>query len=232
MALTLFRETTTRLILPISDFVTLEQSGIPGASLAMRPLNDRHIEDLVNSDISTWPLVRVTHTDQGYILYDGYHRKKAAEIKGASTLEALCQSFDTENDVIDAAFRANVTHGLKASSETRSDYAFWLHITYPTMKQEEIGARTHMTQSTVSEAIAKREKMLRDAELGKLGYKEEYNAEQACKKFSRRAVKFMAEIETMQDEEIVQFIQRAIKPGDKEKLARMGRVLLGAYGGA
>jgi predicted transcriptional regulator len=64
--------------------------------------------------------------------------------------------------VIEATFRANLKHGLQASQETKSDYCYWLHITYPTLTQQQIAARVGVTQSTVSRAIVQRKKQLEE----------------------------------------------------------------------
>jgi hypothetical protein len=226
MSLILLQEETRAVTVKLQNLITLEKSGIPGGDFAMRELDESHVLDLVSSDRSTWPAIRIAAADIGPILVDGRHRVVAATRQGATTLDAILQSYQTENDVIDAAFRANLCHGLKASEETRGDYAYWLHATYPGMKQEEIAKRAQITQSTVSKAIAKREAVLRNKALEEMGLNEEFATEQAFKQFFRRAVKFVAKVDTIQEDEFRHYIQASVKQEDRKKLARIGQILV------
>lgn len=229
MTLTLLQETTATLLLALDDFILLENSGIPGGKLATRPLDELHIENLVNSDAATWEPVKATHTDKGYVLYGGRHRLEAAKIKGASVLKAESHSFANEKDIVRAAFLDNMNHGLKADFETRGKFAYFLFTNYPGIKQEEIKALTGLAQSTISEAIARQEKMLRDEQLDEK-VKKQLDAEEICKRFSKRAIKFLAEVEGMRDEEVIKYIQQSIGPDEREKLARVATLLAHAYG--
>ena len=230
MAIELLQAEAHVVQVPIEAFISLADAGIPGGDLAVRELDERHIQDLVNSDNSTWPALKAANANVGLILVDGYHRREAGRRKGEATIATLVQPYATIQDVIEAAFRANLAHGLKASDENRGDYVFWLHITYPEMSQEDIARRSGMSQPAVSKAIAKREALLRDAALEEMGVKQQFDTERACKQFSKRVIKFVGEVEMMSDEDLLKYMQSTVKQEDRAKLARVGQLLLDAYG--
>lgn len=227
--LQLLQEDVQGLILPLSEIVTLDNSGIPGGTFAMRELNETHVVDLTLSKYDDWLPVRVTSTSLGYLLYDGYHRREAAKRLGLGGLKATCRTFKTENDVIEATFRSNLTHGLKASVETRSDYAYWLHITYK-LTQEEIAKRVGITQSAVSRAITRREIAAHNAMLETQEERHTWTPKEiksTCRNLTRKLVQFTEEIETVQTEEILKGIKSVIKTEeDKAKIARIAQLLL------
>ena len=154
----LLSENKKGLTLGLDDLHNLEDIGIAGTDLARRDLDEEHVYQLVLSDSDDWPEVLVTKTDRGYALMDGYHRREAARKKGMKELRAESRAYESENDVIEATFEANIKHGLKLSEENRSNYAYWLHITYPDMTQKDIADRCKIKQATVSRALARRAK--------------------------------------------------------------------------
>ncbi len=227
MAVQLLPDKEDRIVLTPYDLISLKDAGIRGGAFAMRELNAKNLVSLSLSDPKKWPPILVTLCTAGYIVIDGYHRWEVAKEQNFD-LVAICIPFSNENDIIEAAFRANLKHGLQASSENRSDYAYWLHVTYPDMEQAEIALRVGVTQSTVSKAIARREEDVRRARQG-----EEEMDEQAQKArlkksgraFTRAALRFLKETGDMEDSELVQVIQQVVKSKDKERLARIGRLL-------
>jgi len=195
----------------------------------MRELDQANLENLMLSDPNTWPAINVTHSLQGYILVDGYHRWEAAKRRQLDHLLATCEPFENENDIIEAAFRANLHHGLKASAENKSDYAYWLHVTFPEMEQAEIATRVGVTQSTVSKAIARREEEVRRARKGEEEMDEKTRKnliKKSCRSFTRGALRFLEEVDGLDDGELMQTLQNVVKKGeDQVKLARIGRLL-------
>jgi hypothetical protein len=133
------------LILTPYDLISLKDAELRGGAFAMRELDPQNLESLMLSDPASWPPIKVTLCIRGYILIDGYHRWQVAKVREIERLSATCEAYASENDVIEAAFRANLQHGLKASSENKSDYAYWLHVTYPEMEQAEIAQRVGIT---------------------------------------------------------------------------------------
>jgi ParB-like chromosome segregation protein Spo0J len=214
-----------RVLLSLTDLISLEKAGIPGGAFAMREINTAHVEDLVQSEPALWPPIQVTKSDKGYIVIDGYHRWEAARRRKLVTLLADCTTYTNTNDVVEATFRANLFHGLKASQETRSDYCFWLHVTYPFMRQEEIASRVGITQSAVSRAIARREAQLAEAERPT----EEEQARRitrTCRRFTRLALRFLREIEGINYEALVQTLNTvAKKDAEREKIAKLADLL-------
>jgi ParB-like chromosome segregation protein Spo0J len=146
----------------IGELIALDETGFPDAHLAMRDLVLKHLEVLIISDPREWPPVVVTKVERdddgtvGYVLVDGYHRKSAAVSKQLTEVRAICKSYETPAQVVEAAFEANMRHGLAASAKSRSNYAYWLSKVYPDMTQEDIGRRAGITQPAVSVAIRRR----------------------------------------------------------------------------
>jgi predicted transcriptional regulator len=224
-------EDFTHTLLSPGDLISLanEDARIPGGAFAMRALNKDNVERLVLSDADTWPDIQVTLCIAGYIVIDGYHRWEAAKIKHLKGFYATCKTYRTENDVVEAAFRANLHHGLQASQESRGDYAYWLHLTYPELEQIEIARRVGISQSAVSQAISKREEEAKKA----AGLEEALSEKErqrlikkTCKKFTREAVRFLDGVEDLSDQELIGVLKTIVKKDEeRERLARIGRLL-------
>jgi DNA-binding MarR family transcriptional regulator len=221
-----------RLSLHPDDLISLKEAGIRGGVLAMRELDADNLESLERSDPATWPPIKVTLSTRGYIVIDGYHRWEIAK-RHQMRLGATCIPYPDEHAVVEAAFRANLWHGLRSSRENRSDYAYWLHLTYPQMEQSEIAERVGVQQSTVSRAIARREEVLRQArEAQETSISEEARRQQqitkSCKSFTRGALRFLREADGLEDAELLQVLKTVVKKReDKAQLARIGRLLNG-----
>jgi ParB-like chromosome segregation protein Spo0J len=202
--------------LKISDIIPLEKSGILRAEMARREMDTDNIYQLVLSDPREWPPIETTLTDRGYVLIDGYHRVEAAKKKGMEALRAESKTYPDENAIIDATFRANFKHGLKASVENRSQYARWLHLTYPNMTQQEIADRCQIKQATVSKAIARAEE--------KPGEKEEKPGQARAsvvrnsKHLARDAAQVLASIQALPENERRSAVTEAFSIKDREAL--------------
>ncbi len=149
----------------VDELLTLADAGIEDADLAMRrmKLNPEYIEALKASNPRDWDSIFVTNTDRGHILYDGRHRREAIIEKKLKEIKATCQQFANEQELIEAAFEANLTHGQPLTFENRSDYVYVLHKHHPEWTQKQLAAKAHVAQSTVSEAIARRAKIEQEA---------------------------------------------------------------------
>jgi len=163
MPVQLLQEDTESFTLNIADVLSLKNIVRGAGVFALREIDPNHVESLVCTDPQLWPPIRVTRTSGGYVYYDGQHRLKAASLLKLETIQATCKTFANINDLIEAAFRANLRHGLPASQETRSDYCYWLSITYPDLSQRQIAARVGVSQSAVSQAIERRKRQLQEA---------------------------------------------------------------------
>ncbi len=209
------------LLLSPAEILSLKEAEIPGGAFAMRELDREHLETLKGSDPREWPHILVTLCSGGYILIDGYHRFAVAKSHGWQ-LKATCLAFENEHQIIEAAFRANLKHGLKASLQTRGDYAYWLFLTYPDLSQGEIAERCGLTQGTVSRAIAKREEEAKQAEQES---DPQERLRQNCKRFTKVAIRFLGEVEAMSDEEVSDILASVVgRPGDKMKLQRIAKL--------
>jgi predicted transcriptional regulator len=207
------------LLLPLSDLVPL-QPHIPGGAVAMRPLDPSHVQQLVVSQMDDWPPILVTHTDVGYLVIDGYHRWQAARLKHAPTIKACCQPCADERAVINAAFRANLAHGLKATTSIRGDYAFWLHTTFPALHQDQIAQLTGLTQGAVSKALAKRKRAVQPHEAERSA-SQRSSPHRATRRFLREALRFLSETEALPDEELFHLLT----PTDRARLMRLATLL-------
>ncbi|MBA2397031.1 MAG: ParB N-terminal domain-containing protein [Ktedonobacteraceae bacterium] len=218
------------LLLSLHDLISLKDAHIPAGAFAMRPLDQTHIEQLVESDSESWPEIETTLSTQGYIVIDGYHRWEAAKIKQLEHIKAIRRTYASEQEIIEAAFQANLKHGLKASIQARGDYAYWLHLSFPAIDQVEIARRVGMTQGGVSKAIKKREELAKHVEQheGKVDEQERQRVmQQSCKHFARGAIRFLDEVKALSDEELLQIFQEIVKKEEKIKLIRVARLLSG-----
>jgi hypothetical protein len=231
---TLLSDEEENLSLHPLDLISLKDARVPGGAFAMRKPDQEQLESLRQSDSSLWPNILVTLCTNGYIVIDGYHRWEIAKEQGWK-LKATCKAYQSENAVVEAAFRANLGHGLRASKETKGDYAYWLHVCYPQMEQTEIATRTGMTQGGVSKAIARREEEAKEAARKATQDEQERDTEernqrmtQSCRKLARIAGQFLADIEDLDDADVVNLVNTTIKkPEDRAKLIRVGQLLLG-----
>ena len=218
--------------LSIPDLLSLRDAKVPAGAFAMRSLDEGHVEQLVESDQDEWPPILVTCCVEGYIVIDGYHRWEAAKAKQSFRISATCQAYADEHAVIEAAFRANLSHGLKANIQTRGDYAYWLHVTFPDLPQEEIARRANMSQGAVSKAITLRDKASARA-LKERGYETPVDpkvqrkaAKRACHHFAKFAIRFLAEVDVLSDEELSDLLLGSLKtPEERLKLTRIHRAL-------
>lgn len=206
--------------------LSLQDAGVADGAFAMRELNEEHLESLELSDHQKWTPILITLSSAGYIVIDGYHRWEVAKRQNWE-LKAICRAFSDERQVIEAAFRANLRHGLRASAQTRGDYAYWLFLTYPDLSQQEIAERAGLTQGAVSKAIAKREEAARQTGEERDGHDESEKIEKDCKKFARSAIRFIQIVGKLDDEELSRIILSSVRePEDKACLERIGRLLL------
>jgi predicted transcriptional regulator len=156
MPLTLLSGSNEVVSLDLSSLRDLDTVGFHDGRLPLRDTDKEHIEHLVASDLLDIPPITVVHTTEGYVIVDGYHRVEAAKILHMQIIPALIQSYQTEEDVIEAAFQANLKHGLPADHKIRGEYACWLHDTYE-IPQVEIAKRVGMSQPTVSRILRKKQ---------------------------------------------------------------------------
>ena len=203
----------------------------------MRPLNDKYLDTLMESDQDSWPPILVTLTNDGYICYDGQHRLKAAELLKRGTIRAKSTQFKNLNELIEATFRANLTHGLRASLATRSDYCYWLKITFPHLTQQDIAKKAGVNQSTVARAIDSRQKKQQEAVKEKTSTveKEEETREKQAQNFTTSTGKFVKVasgfLKTIKQEEyeyLVQDLQLELLSGpeDRQVFRRVGQLLI------
>jgi predicted transcriptional regulator/uncharacterized ParB-like nuclease family protein len=227
----LLPEERERITLSLASLTALKQVSVTG-QFATRDLNEQHAEALVLSNEQEWAPILVTCTaEHGYLYYDGQHRIEAARRKGRTTIVADCHAFTSENALIEATFQANLRHGLQATQEYRSDYAYWLYVTFGKhMTQEQIAARAGITQSSVSRAIASRERRLRQAAEGQLAGETQEKQGQFSKKLLKFARTIYSEADTREYDDLVAQVRDLVvkKPEDRDALYYVGQLLIDA----
>jgi hypothetical protein len=210
----------------LTDLHNLEDLGIlttEQAKKARREIDSDNLYQLILSDPESWPPILITLTDKGYGVVDGDHRWIAASRKGMKEIRAECKAFSDLNAVIDAKFSANLTHGLKASVENRSDYARWLHTAFPEMTQEQIAEKCKIRQATVSKAL----KVNGEKKPEGQQKPEEKRKEiiQDCKRITRDASRLLEAIKAMSEAERRAAVAEAFTIRDRETLLGIVRLL-------
>lgn len=239
--LQLLQEEQENFAMTVAELHSLKEVVKGAGAFAMRELNPDQVESLACTDPQFWPPISVTRTNGGYILYDGQHRLAAAKLLKLDSIRATCKEFQDINSLIEAAFRANLRHGLPASKETRGDYCYWLNITFPNLSQRQIAARVGISQSAVSQAIERRKKLLEEAVQGtnkeQTANQEDDNDEwrggvvKRVKTFIRSVSRFSdTEKESESYSELVREIQLELLqiPEDRQALQFAGQLLLDA----
>lgn len=238
MVITLLPDEQVQTHVSLSDLHSLADAHISGVDLVLRKLREAQVISLMMSDPATWPAILVTRTQEyGLLIIDGYHRREAARRRKLQTILTDIRAFASENDVIEAAFQANIGHGLPASAATRSDYAYWLFTTYPDLKQNEIARRVGIKPSTVNTAIRRRERERKAAEkkrqessfwskeaLQEEAIKEARDKEiaQSIHAYVRQSKRLYTQLRRLDDEgERYWALERAIDEGDKVVLYRL-----------
>jgi DNA-binding MarR family transcriptional regulator len=156
------------------------------------------------------------------------HRWEVAKRRQLRALKATCRAYHDENDIIEAAFRANLFHGLNESVETRGDYAYWLHITYPEMQQNDIARRVGITQGAVSKAIARWSSDARNALQQRETCNEDIQKKQmkkSCRHFTRVATHFLDDVQQLNDAELRAIFNTVMTREEQIKLTRISRLL-------
>lgn len=151
--------------LPLERAIALDKSPIPNAIAAMRPINQVNLDSLLEvEDASQLPPIEVVLIKEGYIILDGYHRYERAKTKGEETIPAIARTYNSEYDVLNFAFSANIKHGLSANPTTRTAYALWLHIT-PDANGDTLSMREAARRAGISHvAVSKAYKKLQDSQ--------------------------------------------------------------------
>jgi ParB-like chromosome segregation protein Spo0J len=224
----LLPDTEDDLLLNLSDLISFKDAPISGGACAVRDLDRENLEHLQCSDPESWPPILVTRCTSGYLVIDGYHRWEVAKRRQLRAFKAICRAYQNENEVIEAAFRANLLHGLNASVETRGDYAYWLHITYPGMQQNDIARRVGITQGAVSKAIARWSNDARKALQHEETCNEEMQKKQmkkSCRHFTRVATHFLDDVQQLNDVELRAIFNTVMTREEQAKLARISRLL-------
>jgi hypothetical protein len=230
----LLSEAKATLSIPLNDTIGLDQIEVEHAALARRDRDEDNIQSLFLSNPKEWPNILVTKTDRGYLVIDGYHRIEVARMKKLATLKGTVKAFDNFNEVIKAAFLANMNHGLRLSFTNRSEFAWWLHQAYPQMEQIEIARMARIDQSTVSRAWSRRliqdETGIRLAEpvhekTSAAAEDRQTHLQRSWRGLTRNAEKLFAEIAEMDDAEAIGALTQVIGEANLEQLSRIVHLL-------
>lgn len=145
---------------PLNTLISLEKAGFEDGGWCYRGIDEEHVDHLAESEMSEWPPLEIVKVRlaTGNVLnavIDGNHRWQAAARKKAPTIRARAGSYASEDEVIEAAFRANLKNGRNASTENRSEYALWLYFKDPSEKpnMSAIARKVGLNVSSVSRKI-------------------------------------------------------------------------------
>lgn len=153
-------------IVNLSSLISLEDAGFPDADMCNRGIDEEHVEHLANSNMEEWEALKVVTCNVNgatrHAVIDGNHRWRAAQIMKAPALLVIAGNYASEEEVIEAAFRANMKNGRAASTGERTQYALWLFWQDPSDKpnMSAIARKVGLNHTTVSRAISKEVKRL------------------------------------------------------------------------
>lgn len=142
----------------LTSLISLDDAGFQDSMMCYRGIDMETVEHLVNSDMGEWPALEVVSIGPGpqkYAVINGYHRWEAAKLKKATSIMVVAGNYNSEAEVIEAAFRANLKNGRGASTSERSQYALWLFLQDTSDKPNlsAIARKVGLNQSTVYRAI-------------------------------------------------------------------------------
>jgi DNA-binding MarR family transcriptional regulator len=228
----IINEARSSVLIPIDDLIHLREAGIPNAEMAERELLLERIESLKARPIEEWPAILITRTSIGYIVIDGYHRIAAALALGRKKILAEIRPFPNLNEMVEEAWRANRDHGQPLSAESRSAYAWWLHVTYPQMEQIEIAKRARISQPTVSKVIKRHEEKMQAHQarhlvlsLEDLEDLQKTALRRKCKRVIDAAWSFYNDLRDLPDEEQQEVLDTSLLEADRAMLVALLEVL-------
>ncbi len=228
----IINEERSSMLIPIDDLIHLREAGIPNAEMAEREPKLERVESLKARPVEEWPLILITRTSIGYLVIDGYHRIRAARELGMTKIQAEVRPFVSLEEMVETAWTANRDHGEPLSAESRSAYAWWLHITYPQMEQIEIARRARISQPTVSKAIKRHDEMLRrDQARHLLKSMEEFEdlqksaLRQKCHRVIGAAWSFYTDLRDLSDEDQQEVLDTSLSEADRTMLIALLEVL-------
>lgn len=132
--------------------VALSQIRPLESSWGRRDIVASNVESLVSCKLVGVPPILLT---EHYELIDGYHRVEAAKELKLSSIEAEIHSFPTTEDKIEAAYQANINHGLTAGKEDRASYIQWMTLYRQSLTSHQMAERAGVSVRTVQRALKK-----------------------------------------------------------------------------
>lgn len=138
----------------LSELLPLDATPIPDAEYAMREINKKHLDRMYIAiqDGKVMPPLDVVHTSLGHVTLDGYHRwanyerylrdtieENSGEPLDASDVDKIMVearktfpvpvrevTVHSDHEMLDLAFKANLSHGLASGDASRTRYALWI----------------------------------------------------------------------------------------------------------
>ncbi len=132
----LVETTEVPLAIPLSSLIPLDTTPIKDASLAIRKLDKEHLSHMISAyeEGTTFPPIKVVATTWGFAVVGGYHRwtvyqkhcEKLNIAEDAFTIGVEPLNILDHTEIVKAAFKDNLTHGLAMSTTSRSAFGAWL----------------------------------------------------------------------------------------------------------
>ncbi len=216
----------------IHELRQLKDTGFPLAEKAQRPLDHKYAESLAEIDENLLPPILITKTDMGYVVVDGYHRIEAIRLKKKLEIRAEVRTFDTPAHVVEEAYKLNMAHGLRADIKSRSNYAWFLHVTYPDMEQIEIARRAGISQPVVSRVIKREESRMKAEEKPKPEHEaaredpQKVRIRSECQRLTQDALRLFEDLGQLPEQEQRAAIAESLQNvGDRETLFKVATLL-------
>ncbi len=160
----LVETTEVPLAIPLSSLIPLDTTPIKDASLAIRKLDKEHLSHMISAyeEGTTFPPIKVVATTWGFAVVGGYHRwtvyqkhcEKLNIAEDAFTIGVEPLNILDHTEIVKAAFKDNLTHGLAMSTTSRSAFGAWL-IAEAASRGIELGLRAAAREAGIAHTTLK-----------------------------------------------------------------------------
>src|SRR6266568_38901 len=142
----------------------VDTTPIKDASLAIRKLDKEHLSHMISAyeEGTTFPPIKVVATTWGFAVVGGYHRwtvyqkhcEKLNIAEDAFTIGVEPLNILDHTEIVKAAFKDNLTHGLAMSTTSRSAFGAWL-IAESASRGIELGLRAAAREAGIAHTTLK-----------------------------------------------------------------------------
>src|SRR5271157_145098 len=121
-------------------------------------IEEDHVTSIDHASLDAIPPIVVFPYKNGYVIVDGYHRYTSFKRRNIGTIKAqeceLPQGFDDTAEALKAvAYESNLTHGKPLNKSERTEYAYLLYRSNPSISMVELSKRVGVSDKTVKAYI-------------------------------------------------------------------------------